>query len=207
MDFWLFFSYKLWEPEKLRNCLINCEFAIVVDDRKQFKAIRTSLPVVYFYRHLCAGWLISGSVSTPCSSSPCLNGGTCLVYDFSATNLQYVCQCPLGYTGTNCQQRLTTSPTFTESTTSMSTTTFPRMGLYVANFMFLLSFSLDFKHLIIYLLIYLFAFIVDVQRVCLWIFVTGASTCSFVNPCTSVYLVSEEGFMEWTSERQREVPG
>ena len=33
-----------------------------------------------------------------CSSSPCINGGTCT--DSLAT---HVCTCPFGYTGTNCE--------------------------------------------------------------------------------------------------------
>ena len=38
--------------------------------------------------------------TNPCSSSPCLNGGSCLANSFSCS---YQCQCPAGYTGSNCQ--------------------------------------------------------------------------------------------------------
>ena len=37
---------------------------------------------------------------TPCSSTPCLNGGVC-----SDTDASYVCACPTGYTGVNCEGR------------------------------------------------------------------------------------------------------
>ena len=35
---------------------------------------------------------------TPCTSSPCLNNGQCLVYDNN-----YICVCPKGYSGSECQ--------------------------------------------------------------------------------------------------------
>ena len=38
---------------------------------------------------------------TPCTSSPCLNNGQCLVYDAT-----YVCVCPKGYSGSECQGHL-----------------------------------------------------------------------------------------------------
>jgi hypothetical protein len=38
---------------------------------------------------------------TPCTSSPCLNNGQCLVYDAT-----YICVCPKGYSGSECQGHL-----------------------------------------------------------------------------------------------------
>ena len=35
-----------------------------------------------------------------CASSPCQHGGVCVA---SASGDAYTCQCPVGYTGTNCQ--------------------------------------------------------------------------------------------------------
>ncbi|XP_048589945.1 neurogenic locus notch homolog protein 1 isoform X2 [Nematostella vectensis] len=45
-----------------------------------------------------------GRTSTPCSSSPCKNGGTCT--DTGPTT--YACSCPLGFTGTNCEKPVCT---------------------------------------------------------------------------------------------------
>ena len=39
-------------------------------------------------------------VSNACSTSPCLNGGTCQV---TGTGSTFSCQCAAGYSGTNCQ--------------------------------------------------------------------------------------------------------
>ena len=38
--------------------------------------------------------------TSPCASSPCLNGATCQV---TGTGSTYTCTCPSGYSGTNCQ--------------------------------------------------------------------------------------------------------
>ena len=44
------------------------------------------------------------SVNTnPCSSNPCLNGGTCQVVQTGTGACSYVCLCCGGYSGTNCQ--------------------------------------------------------------------------------------------------------
>ena len=37
----------------------------------------------------------------PCESSPCLNGATCM--QSPSDILQYICECPKGYTGTTCE--------------------------------------------------------------------------------------------------------
>ena len=42
----------------------------------------------------------SDDTTTPCTSNPCQNGGTCAV-----TGNQYTCDCPTGYFGTNCEER------------------------------------------------------------------------------------------------------
>ena len=38
---------------------------------------------------------------TPCTSSPCLNNGQCLVYDAT-----HICVCPKGYSASECQGHL-----------------------------------------------------------------------------------------------------
>lgn len=38
------------------------------------------------------------SATNTCDSNPCLNGATCV-----GNALLYVCSCPTGYTGTNCE--------------------------------------------------------------------------------------------------------
>ena len=38
-------------------------------------------------------------VINPCSGLPCKNGGTCI----QPTNNGYICKCPIGYTGNNCE--------------------------------------------------------------------------------------------------------
>ncbi|XP_063299747.1 fibulin-7 [Pelobates fuscus] len=42
----------------------------------------------------------------PCSSNPCLNGGTCV----EGGNRQYKCTCPQEWTGSNCQHQTQTAP-------------------------------------------------------------------------------------------------
>lgn len=39
----------------------------------------------------------------PCSSSPCLQGGSCVLQNQTNADYEYVCQCKTGYTGKNCQ--------------------------------------------------------------------------------------------------------
>jgi len=39
-------------------------------------------------------------VSNACSNNPCLNGATCTTTGTAST---YFCNCPSGYSGTNCQ--------------------------------------------------------------------------------------------------------
>jgi hypothetical protein len=41
------------------------------------------------------------SISNVCSTEPCLNGATCV----STFNL-YVCQCPAGFSGQNCENKI-----------------------------------------------------------------------------------------------------
>ena len=41
------------------------------------------------------------SVLTPCNSSPCLNGGACIV---GAGGLSYSCGCQQGFLGANCER-------------------------------------------------------------------------------------------------------
>ena len=46
-------------------------------------------------------WIcFKAAIFNACSSSPCLNGGTCQVQNNGAN---YVCQCAAGYSGNNCQ--------------------------------------------------------------------------------------------------------
>lgn len=52
-----------------------------------------------------------------CTSSPCLNGGTC-VQEVGG----YTCKCPSGYTGPNCEEEITTVST--TAPTTQSTTPF-----------------------------------------------------------------------------------
>ena len=40
-------------------------------------------------------------IVSACTSSPCLNNGRCLVYDNN-----YICGCPKGYSGSECQGHL-----------------------------------------------------------------------------------------------------
>ena len=39
----------------------------------------------------------------PCTSSPCLNGGSCTSL---ADSVSYICQCPAAFSGNNCQKRI-----------------------------------------------------------------------------------------------------
>ena len=54
-------------------------------------------------------WKSSGNefktkvVVNPCTSSPCLNGGSCTN---SADSVSYICECPASYAGNNCQKRI-----------------------------------------------------------------------------------------------------
>ena len=41
-------------------------------------------------------------IKAPCTSSTCLNGGTCTNYN-NVTRPFYSCSCANGYTGQNCQ--------------------------------------------------------------------------------------------------------
>ena len=38
-------------------------------------------------------------LNEPCASTPCLNGGNCTSFTGG-----YLCSCPTGYSGNNCQQ-------------------------------------------------------------------------------------------------------
>lgn len=40
--------------------------------------------------------------SNPCLSSPCKNGATCVIASITQTGPTYRCNCPTGFTGTNC---------------------------------------------------------------------------------------------------------
>ena len=40
--------------------------------------------------------------NSPCNSNPCLNGGTCLL---NSNACAYLCQCSLGFAGSNCALR------------------------------------------------------------------------------------------------------
>jgi hypothetical protein len=50
----------------------------------------------------------------PCMSSPCLNGGFCI----PATGFGYVCMCPIGTSGFNCDFYINQSCFFSNSTTN-----------------------------------------------------------------------------------------
>ena len=41
---------------------------------------------------------ISAGPTNPCNPNPCLNGGNCFY-----TGSTYICRCPAGISGTNCQ--------------------------------------------------------------------------------------------------------
>ncbi|XP_071955153.1 uncharacterized protein [Antedon mediterranea] len=53
----------------------------------------------------CIACGVSALVSSPCSPSPCLAGGTCTV-----SNANFVCTCPTGTSGNRCQLRLRSGP-------------------------------------------------------------------------------------------------
>ena len=40
--------------------------------------------------------------SNPCMSMPCKNGATCK----SESDTEYICRCPIGFQGANCEERL-----------------------------------------------------------------------------------------------------
>ena len=40
---------------------------------------------------------------TACSPSPCTNGGSCDLVSDDSSGRGYRCTCPLGFTGTNCE--------------------------------------------------------------------------------------------------------
>ena len=46
----------------------------------------------------------TGAYDTPCLSNPCRNGGTCVLQGTNGD--AYKCICPAGYTGTQCQTRI-----------------------------------------------------------------------------------------------------
>ena len=55
----------------------------------------------YLFCHLCMSilsFLLSVPTILPCSSDPCLNGGTCL----NGAN-SFVCQCVTGFMGSACE--------------------------------------------------------------------------------------------------------
>ena len=42
--------------------------------------------------------MLNTFLDNPCFNNPCLNGATC-----QTSGSSYVCICPVGYSGTNCQ--------------------------------------------------------------------------------------------------------
>ena len=69
-------------------CRIVCFAKMVPYGKKKF----------LFLIKLKASRLILFTDSNPCTNQPCLNGATCLVNGTS-----YICSCPTGYFGNNCQ--------------------------------------------------------------------------------------------------------
>ena len=66
----------------------------------------------WLFYHYSTNWKIIFAVPNPCAASPCVNGGSCIdsfskykgfPEDWDVGFLRYLCVCPLGFSGQNCE--------------------------------------------------------------------------------------------------------
>lgn len=84
---WCFFCSLLCNMYMDRTITLNSQYSIFLS-----LSLLTSLHISLYFVDI-----------RPCSSQPCLNGGTCV----EGTN-QYKCNCPPEWRGTNCQSKTPT---------------------------------------------------------------------------------------------------
>lgn len=112
---------KCWSRAKQRLFSTRPLIISVVDStaeltvsRMMMKMRMTMNHIIYFNLSFftwipCTHWFMLYSDLDPCSTSPCLHGGTC-----NSTGGIYTCSCPAGFHGVNCEQgkTLTVFPLF-----------------------------------------------------------------------------------------------
>lgn len=57
------------------------------------------LPLVSFFSLFKTFRVILKTATSACDAQPCLNGATCM----SLSETDYICQCPLGFAGNDCE--------------------------------------------------------------------------------------------------------